>query len=352
MRFVRRSLVPLLPGLFLVLPPSVAPAQTPFRTYMAQKAGQPSQSDTTPDLQMAAGPQAIGGGAWDFLKERSMGVVKGCNYMEYINLANRVRSGWEAYRQWDSWKQARDWAVPFLDLLSMLYRAGGVMAAKKSAEYEGEGLIYQLEQLCNVAAQAYEINRQHQILEAGRLNIGNALDWLVDATDDLFKTPPGSARDRVLAQWAMLYDDAIPSLSTQQDSLWKLLSGTLRETLQASDDLHQALEKVQQDINVLRDSLFLRADYKDNKWTCPEGYPDPNRPDVQYYKGSRLCGLVSPERSQQLLAHIELLKTQLKAIELAAQARGLEVDAVRLMADNHQRRMRHTIDAMNGMSSQ
>lgn len=331
-----------------------AHAQTPFQQYVNQRTPQPaSQDPMTTGVsgvpQMAAGPQGVSADqAWDFLRERAMGVVKGCNYTEYLELANKVKSGWAAYENWNSWNQAREWAVPFMDMVSMLVRSGSVVAAKKSAETEAEGLVYQLEQVCNAVAQADEINRQYQILAAGSLHIDRALKWLTDATDDLFETAPGSARDRVLEQWATLYDEAIPSLGTMQDSLWLLVSSTLHSTLQATGDLHAALDKVQKDINETRDALILTADTdsRTGRFTCPEGYPDPNRAGVEYHNGRPVCGPVGPERSQQLLAQIELLKTQLKAIQLAADARGLEVDAVRLMADNYQRRMRHVTNAM------
>lgn len=342
----------ILAALALLVTPAPVVSQTNFQRYADQASRQQADSshwsrDAAAIPQLTAGPQAISGDdAWGFLKTRAMGVVKGCDYAAYINLAQQIQSGWAAFDNWANWKESRDIAVPFLDFVSMFLRAGSTYVTKQSAEREAQGLVYQLEQVCNAAAQAAEIHRQYVLIAEANRNIGQALKWILDSADDPFSTPPGSTRERVLAEWATLYDDAVPTLNTMQDSLWLLVSSTLHETLKASDDMHQALERIQADINELRDALILTAEKRGDSFHCPEGYPDPNRPDVDYHKGMPVCGPVGPDRSGQILPQIELLKMQLQAIQLAADGRGLEVDAVRLMSDNYQRRVRHTTNVV------
>lgn len=326
---------------------------TPFDQYMLQQAP-PAPVDSPSLLSQparAAGPQALSADeAWSWAKERAMGVVRGCDYTEYIRLAEQVKSGWEMYSDWNSEQQVRRWAVPFMDMVSMFLRGGGTMAAQKSAEIEGEGLIYQLEQLCNAVAIADDANRQYQIIKAGRFNIDGALDWLIDWADqDDGRSPtPGGDRAHALETWAETYENAVPAVGGKQDSLWRAVNGTLRETLAASEDMHLALEAVFEDINEIREEMILTAEMDgEGEFVCPEGYPDPNRSDVEYHDGIPVCGPVGPERSTQLLAQIELVKTQLRALQMAADARGLEVDAVRLMADNYQRRMNHSTTVMS-----
>lgn len=292
---------------------------------------------------LAAGPQQLSGSeVTNKLKQKALGVVRGCDYAEYIELAQQVKAGWSMYQNWRDWNQVKRWAVPFMDLVSMFFRAGGVVAAKDAAEAEGEGLIYQLEQLCNAVVQADEINRQYQILAGGSLNMGNAIDWALDFVNmKLEERIRHRAEQRQAREgWVDLFDGVAPPMTPALDSLYRLMSDALRESLDVVSEIEAALDQIDKDLEQARKDLILKAAWKDNRWNCPEGYPDPNRPGVPHLDGYPVCGPVGPARSTEILAHLEVLKLSIRSLELRVHSRGLEVDAIGLMADNVDRRHR------------
>lgn len=343
----------------IFLPPAaLAQGLTPYERYIRERQPIPTSvaSDSFPLFTLenvngidgpalVSGPQLISGSdVVNKLKEQALGVVRGCNYTEYLELAQKVKAGWSMYKDWNDWNQVKRWAVPFMDLVSMFFRAGGVIAAKESAEKEGEGLIYQLEQLCNVVVQADEINRQYQIIKSGNLNMGNALDWLLDlANQKLAERIQRRAEERYIREhWVDLYDQAAPPMTPALDSLYRMMSEALRDAFAVSAEIEEALDQIDQDLEKARKDLLLKAEWDNGKkkWTCPEGYPDPNRQGVQYLDGHPICGPVGPVRSTQILAHLEVLKLSIRSLELRTHARGLEVDAIGLMADNVERKSR------------
>lgn len=300
----------------------------------------------TPGLAGASTPQPASG-TLSGLRDAAMGIVEGCDYVEYLQLANEAVEAWGLLSEVGSFEPSRDWALPTMDIIQTLFSAGSVFAAQKSAEAEAEGLIYQLEQTCNSVRQADEVNRQHQLLAAGRLNVGNAIDFALDWMGRE-RADPVSERAVIAAEWTHRYQRSVPPGRASEDTLWSAMNEALQETLETSDQRHAILGDIERRLGeAWVDLLHLatwessgEGDASSEGWTCPEGYPDPGDPEVTLdaHEGVPICGPASPERSMQVLTRIELLKTEMKALEMDADGRGLEIESMRLMADNHGRR--------------
>lgn len=267
----------------------------------------------------------------------------GCDYAAYMNRIKELKENFTITQGVAIWARNRTYGIPMTDYVSMLMRGASTATAERTAEAENRNLLYQLEQLCQVALQADELNRTRKLVQAGQFNVGNAINFLLDSAaiaitnDDLRKDSA-----RVTVDFQRLYANAAPTSGTNADTLWSAVNGVLEGTMSATNDYLTAIDTIFEQTRRLRRELYLLAERDDlGKWSCPEGYPDPNNVGVQVDEqtGKPICGPASPERSAQVLAHIELLKVQLQTIQMSAEARTLEVDAVGLMSDNQVRQL-------------
>jgi hypothetical protein len=275
------------------------------------------------------------------LRENAMGHIKNCDYVHFLNVASSMGQAWDGLRSLSDLGDLRKMAAPFMDLMTMLFRGAGVFAARKSAEAETTNLLWTLEQVCNTVVQADEVNRTFQVIRNGQLNIGNALNALFA---EFRGTSPGADDRRLmLARFKDVYVNSVPAVGGPQDSLHIAINTTLENTLLEAAEMDSVLTRIEAQVVESRRDLFLLAQpdsANSARWTCPEGYPDPNAPATRRddRTGRPICGPCPPERCQQVTATLELLKTQMQAIQLKSDARALEVESVRLMADNQHRR--------------
>jgi hypothetical protein len=295
----------------------------------------------------AGGPQGVGipgvdlGNVLERLRENAMGHIKNCDYVHFLNVASSMGQAWDGLRSLSDLGDLRKTAAPFMDIMTMLFRGAGVAAARKSAEAETTNLLWTLEQVCNTVVQADEVNRTFQVIRNGQVNIGNALNALFA---EFRGTSPGADDRRLmLARFKDVYVNSVPAVGGPQDSLHIAINTTLENTLLEAAEMDSVLTRIEAQVVESRRDLFLLAQpdsANSARWTCPEGYPDPNAPATRRddRTGRPICGPCPPERCQQVTATLELLKTQMQAIQLKSDARALEVESVRLMADNQHRR--------------
>lgn len=289
----------------------------------------------------------------DALKDQALGFARGCDYASYLNAAQQIANGWDFIANLQNWRPSRGHdVIPVVSFLSEAFEAGTRTAARRSAEAQAEGLIYQLEQVCQTAMQVDETNRIHRIFQAGHLNIGNAIDYLFRSDSAIIRITPGTEEGSLNQDFAATYESLTPDPRFENDTIYHAITSTLYASLEASDNMLKSLEDIQEDINQLKDDLKLRAtpDTSGNfTWICPEGYPGEGGfntrfdldPALESIDGVPICGPVPPARAQQILAATEVLKVQMMAIAQAAEARHLQVSAVSLMADNQLRRQRN-----------
>jgi hypothetical protein len=293
------------------------------------------------DAEMASsGPQRVSvdlGDAVDRLKEGALGAIKNCDYQRYLRMATEAGDLWDGMRSLASTTGLNRIDAPFMDLFQLVVRGGASLSAAKSASAETANLLLTLEQVCHSVVQADEMSRQFDLFAAGSSNIGRALNALVapasaSAPDD---------RNLLLARYQDIYVKSIPMVGTAQDTLQMAVNLTLENALKDASDMDLALAAIDEQLRQARRDLYHWAtrDTDDPaRWVCPEGYPDPDLATVDDVSGAPLCGPCAPERCQQVTAHLELIKTQMRAMQLRSDARGLEVEAVRLMADNQERK--------------
>jgi hypothetical protein len=276
------------------------------------------------------------------LRTAAMGAIRGCDYGKYLALADSLASAMATFRSLDAPAPGKSWAVPFLDPLTMLFHAGSLVAAKQSAQANHDGLAYQLEQVCNAVVQSDQGRRQTQLLQVLSTNIGVNLSWLLGGARRSTATVPGANYATVQASWANNYTAAAPITHSPLDTLWQAVDTTLKTTLSASAAMNTALDSIAGQLRITEQEMLLFAEPDSTDPTslsCPTGYPDPNRPDADVVGGKVVCGPATPERQAQVVAHLELLKTQIRALQLTADSRSLEVESVGLMSDNEGRRI-------------
>jgi hypothetical protein len=317
-------------------------AAVPTSPAVAQLAGGGPQQVSLPGFDDVMGT----------LRAAALGAVKGCDYAKYMTLANDLyKNGLTAFESYDRLANnpKQRWAIPFMDPIADFLRAGEVTAAKQSAKAEAQGLAYTLEQVCHAVVQADDVNRMHNIIKSGRLNIGNAIRFVMDKT--AFGVDYGAGGLRVTADYRALYSSLVPPTRTTADSLFVALDNVMHETLEASNAMAASLDQIEKDLEIARRSLLEYAYQEQSgttaQWACPEPYKNfrPDQPTTWQWeqdpadnRRKPVCGPVQPERATQILASLEVRKVQLRAIQMSADTRALEVEAAKLMANNHTRK--------------
>ena len=309
---------------------------------------------------LAASPERLQAqevdGAIANLRGEAMGLLRGCDYLECLEMVDMAMEGWDFIKDLKNDIKGRDRrGMPLTDYISMVLRGGGTYAAKEAAEAESRNLLYQLEQVCNTAVQLDEIARMLEVTETRSRGIEMAIDWVLD--DSIFDSEyerAGSERARIIEEYTSLYAIATPGPGTPQDTLWASIDHVLHETLSAGEEYEQAVDRIHGQIGELKRQLVHLAEpvagdededgeEGEARWECPEGYPSADElEEFDQETGYPVCGPLTPERAKQVLAHVEVLKLEIAAIRLDTDARGLEVDAVRLMTDTHNRKLGET----------
>lgn len=283
----------------------------------------------------------------DRLAESALGFARGCDYSEYLSTAQDIAKGWDVISNLANWRPSTGTTVvPVTDIFSNLLQAGAREAAMESTKKQAEGLIYQLEQTCQMVMQVDETNRIHRIYQAGHFNVGNSLDWLASSVSVPDSVTLGTDEPNLGIDFATRYEAVTPQNDFPNDTIFKAVSQTMYSTLEAADGLLRSLDQIHEEIMTLKDELRLRAVPGENTaWICPEGYPGESGFDSASAlgletddSGRPICGPVPPARAQQIMAAAEVMKVQLMAIAQSAEARNLETQAVALMADNQERR--------------
>lgn len=276
------------------------------------------------------------------LRGGAMNVVRNCNYSEYLDLADDLATSSGLLDPVEKGK-AREYAVPVMDAVNMFTRPFQTEATRKQTQAETQTLALTLEQTCNTMRQADDENRQYEILARGRVNIGNAVQWLAENLKlEIF--PPTVARQEQKARVRVDLDQMQgyfePEESPKNDSTWSVMNATLRETMKMGAAYDTALTKLDEQLGRIEPELWLLAEYSDSLevWTCPDGYPNPNRDDVQTRNGARVCGPATPERSVQLSTDIAYHDSHLRALEIKVMNQVMQVEAVRLLMNNHARK--------------
>lgn len=294
------------------------------------------------------------------LKEQGLAAFEDCNYQAYLDLGEQLWGQAEsAFGGADNGVPGRRWALPYIDVVGGFLNAGETLATKRSAEAEQGSVIYQLEQVCNAATTAAEIERTHDIFLGGRIDIDNALNWLSETVDFDIAYEGGDLT--FSANYDEVYKRLLPDLSSSMDTIFNAVDETIRGTLSANRDTEGTLGDLKDEISRLRRSMHAYAlpDTTDsgNAWMCPEGYDgvDPNDPenglgtekDPTDKVVKPICGPESPERMAQVTAQVNLLTTQIRSIQMAQENRQLEVQSIELMADNAERRLQAAVNLGN-----
>lgn len=291
------------------------------------------------------------------LRNENMGLLDGCDYEDYLAMMQLGIEGWDWVQELRT--EDRDGGsrgLPTTDYITMVLRAGASEATRRSAVAEAKNLMYQLEQVCNAVVQEDEVNRMLDIVEARSSGIGEEIAGFVRSMKDLYEDIdneqyPGDLRERITSEHSELYATSTPGpggpeAGTHQDTLWAAVNESIGETVGAADEYADAVEVIYEQIEELRGELVHLAEPdEDEGWVCPEDAGYPSASEVDEYDeetGRPICGPLTPERAKQVLAQVEVLKLELEAIRMDAEARGLEVDAVRLMSDNQQRQLSQT----------
>lgn len=288
----------------------------------------------------------------DQLKAEALGFARSCDYLKYLEAAQTIAGEWPLVKSLFDWKPSGKVGVPVTDPLAFIASLAGSHAAEESVEKQGQSLIYQLEQVCQLALQADETNRIYQIVHAGRIDIGNALNWLRDQISiEVNISEIADTSSNFGVDYARAYERIIPPEIFSTDTVFAAVMDVIYSTLRASEEMIRALHRIENELKILKDQLRMRAEAERRGgkivWTCPEGYPGSSGFTASQAAslglefdetGIPICGPASPERAQQILAATEILKAQIATIQQAAQARMLEIEAARLMVDNHHRR--------------
>lgn len=323
---------------------STANDSTADTTHVADStSNNPSGWPDTTDLRTPPGTPPGNDAEQAALRSSATAMIKGCRYFTYLQQLDSLAGLMARFQAMDVGQPSGSGKTPFLDPMSMLFRKAGVMADRAISRAEHVALAYQLEQVCNVVVEADQMARQVGQLRRAARAIERPFDWLLRELNVGLTTLPGSNRLSVQADWMRLYTSAAPKTFTPMDTLFIAVDTTLREavsfggqTLSVLDSMTRSLKDVQQAM-----LLFAEPDTIDpTRWMCPDSYPDPNDASRPRYGGTPICGPAAPERQGQLAAHLELMQTQLRGLQMSAEARNLTVEAMRLMSDNEHRRLR------------
>lgn len=302
----------------------------------------PVPASTSAGLPAAVGfPQSFGA-MMTALQDATMGMIKGCNYEKYLALADSLASVMSTYSDLTQGPPGRRWAVPFVDGISMLFRAAATMTTRRSAAAAQQALAYQLEHTCNAVVQADQATREFQLLKAAGRNIERTVAKLVDEFSLSMVHVPSANTTILQGKWDRLYTAAAPRTRSAPDSLWEAVDTTLNVSLAASEDMHGALDSLSALVRSTEAEMLLLAepDSADpTRWTCPDGYADPNDPTTKRYGAVPVCGPAAAERQAQAIAHLELLKTQIRMLQVGAESRQMQVEAARLMTDTEGRKV-------------
>lgn len=293
------------------------------------------------------------------LKDASMGIVEGCNYMEYLQQAKNLQEAYQLIQNL-GWNPEHAFSLPVTDYVSLLPKILSTKSTNETAEAESKGLLYTLEQVCNTATQSDELQRVRDIVEDGRINIDEVVGAFTDVED--FGVEFDDGRPRLTGDFTDVYNDLLkPSTGNPaQDSTSRMVARSVEATIETTDSLRNALSEYETQVEELHKDLQLLAEPADSAdgegegssegeasaedgsggaWTCPEGYPDPSETDLPTNEeGVPICGPVGPEKSTQVLAKIELLIAEMQGHRNAIDTRSLELGAVGLAQSNYQQK--------------
>lgn len=292
------------------------------------------------------------------LKDASMGIVEGCNYVEYLNQAKNLQDTYEIIQQL-GWSPEHAFSLPVTDYISLLPKSITAVSSNEAADAESKGLLYTLEQVCNTATQSDELQRVRQIVEDGRIGIDETVEAFANVED--FGVEIGEDGPTLTGDFTDVYRDLTePSTgSSGQDSTARMVAQSVEATIETSDSLRNAISEYETQIEEIHSDLQLLAEPADSTdedatgdWTCPTGYPDPGSTDlpIDDETGRPICGPVGPEKSTQILAQIELLVAEMQGHRNAIDTRSLEMGAVDMSQRNFQQKRRMSIN-QRGLSS-
>jgi hypothetical protein len=318
---------------------------------------------------MGAGVMGAGAldGALASLKSAAMGAVKGCDYGKYIQLADNLSNYSGSFASlFAVTKRPGGWGIPATDYLGLIFNGATSAASKKTAEAQQQGLVFQLEQVCHSVAQADNMNRQFEIVKAGSMNMGNAIKFLASKLDLHLTKVNGTDKAHLTANWARLYDDVVPNQGGLQDSMYRVVSVTLKQAIDKSNQISLALDSLEVRRKQAEDELdLLAAPGADTTggttptaadlaapWKCPVGYPNLH-PDVsdpavrsRVVNGVSIpiCGPVGEVRAKQINTSLMALDAQANRLKNEADITMLQVDAIRMAGDNQNRKINGFVD--------
>lgn len=269
------------------------------------------------------------------LRQQALGQVQGCDYLQYIALAQNIGTDVPAFGGLTEWTKSHWVGIPVTDYLGRVVDFGATSAAKKSAESEKQALVYQLEQVCHAVTQADELQKIAMLVSLADSGTGHMLTQLFGETRLTLGSVPGSDTKRLLANWDALYGVTMGGPDGATDSLYKMVTSTLKETVEKTDEMLEGIPKYQARLTELQDQTYEYAilDPQTFKFSCRNGR-DPTANPVMH-KGQMVCGPAPKEVMERINQEATQIAAQAGFMNTALTARMTQVNAIRLYADNY-----------------
>jgi hypothetical protein len=177
-----------------------------------------------------------------------------------------------------------------------------------------------------------------------RHGIGGVIRQAMRETGLSFGATPGMSTQQLINKWGVIYADDAEGSRLTRDAIYKAGTEAMRDNMIAAAAMKERLDDLERELQDLDAAQTVVAERDSSgKWTCPDGYPDPNRGDVAHSthaktRGKPICGPTTPERARVLIAHAGINAAASTALRLAADARSVRALAVRTAANDESRR--------------
>lgn len=302
-----------------------------------------SQEALAQKVRMVAAPAKAaaggGGGGWwqkvdgtldlatamtEMRKRGRMGISEECDYNKFIETINKSSENLKMVTDLKRNKAGGKGGLPVFDIVQQALHIGEAVMSAKTAMAEKQGLIEHIEQVCQTGIQQDEVKRQLEMTKMAKQGTEQSVAPMLGSLD-LEKARAGAQHKKNVQDWAVNYHDVTDKGALPNDTLWRGADQILLANYQLTQEMNQRLKDLDGMLEVAAVQMYIVAD---NRGICPNGQPAPlNADTLKMGQGirRRACAPVLEERATQVMAQMNLLRTEAKALRVAAMARLLQV---------------------------
>lgn len=260
-----------------------------------------------------------------------MGISEECDYNKFLETIKSGANSLKSFKDLNKNKAKGRWGLPTVDALQTMLHIGEAVVSAKAAKAERDGLIEHIEQVCQVSVQQDEVKRQLEMVQMAKKGTEKSVAPMLGILN-LQKATESLNHEKIAQEWSVNYRNTTPQGAIANDTLWRAADQVLLANYQITSEFKSRLNDLDAMLEVAANQMYIPTDANG---LCPGGARPPAKADtLNLGQGIKrlACAPVSEERATQVLAQITLLRTQAKALRVAAMA---HITQVKLIEANH-----------------